>query len=309
MITVSVIMITYGHEDFIEQAINGILMQECDFEVELIIANDCSPDKTDEVIRKIIKNHPKSSWIKYTNHQSNLGMIPNFIWAIQQARGNYIAICEGDDYWTDSLKLQKQVDFLEANEEYVICGHWRRKVDERGISLEQNEEAHKITALSTQCVLFKNIKFDNLFLSFFKQPNCGETFLYYYLEQYGKSIILPFLGADYRISSVGVWSMIGKVNQFESSIQGRTVIQKYFKEINDNYLFKKVTVNKGHIYLDFGLYLMREGKYWASLKKLWLFNKELIKISPFLTLKMINIKLNGSFLLNLVKSVSFKSQI
>lgn len=114
-------MITYGHEKFIEQAINGVLMQECDFEVELIIANDCSPDQTDSVIQNIIANHPKSSRIKYFKHDKNIGMMPNFISALQQCNGKYIALCEGDDYWTDSLKLQKQFDILENNPDYKFC--------------------------------------------------------------------------------------------------------------------------------------------------------------------------------------------
>jgi len=122
-IFVSVIMITYKHEQFIAKAIEGILMQKCDFEVELIIADDCSPDKTEEKVFQIIKNHPKNSWIKYTKHKTNKGMISNFNWALNQCKGKYIAMCEGDDYWTDPLKLQKQVDFLEANEEYSACGH------------------------------------------------------------------------------------------------------------------------------------------------------------------------------------------
>jgi glycosyltransferase involved in cell wall biosynthesis len=112
-IFVSVIMITYKHEQFIAKAIEGVLMQKCDFEVELIIADDCSPDKTEEKVFQIIKNHPKNSWIKYTKHKTNKGMISNFNWALNQCKGKYIAMCEGDDYWTDPLKLQKQVDFLE----------------------------------------------------------------------------------------------------------------------------------------------------------------------------------------------------
>ena len=122
-IFVSVVMITYKHEQFIAKAIEGVLMQKCDFEVELIIADDCSPDKTEEKVFQIIKNHPKNSWIKYTKHKTNKGMISNFNWALNQCKGKYIALCEGDDYWTDPLKLQKQVDFLEANEEYSACGH------------------------------------------------------------------------------------------------------------------------------------------------------------------------------------------
>ena len=127
---VSVCMITYGQEKFIEQAINGVLMQECDFEVELILANDCSPDKTDEVIQNILENHPRASWIKYIKHEKNIGMMPNFIDAMQDCKGQYIALCEGDDYWTDPLKLQKQVGFLEENPDYVLCFHRVNELNE-----------------------------------------------------------------------------------------------------------------------------------------------------------------------------------
>ncbi len=125
--SVSVVMITYGHEKFIAEAINGVLMQECEFDVELIISNDCSPDNTDLVVKKIIEEHPNRNWIKYVKHKTNLEMMPNFIWALEQTKGKYIALCEGDDYWTDPLKLQKQVDFLEVNPDFVMTTH---RVDE-----------------------------------------------------------------------------------------------------------------------------------------------------------------------------------
>lgn len=117
---VSVVMITYGHEAFIAEAISGILMQQVDFEVELIIADDASPDKTPVVVEGF-KEHENFKWIKYTRHTENKGMMLNFIWAMDQAKGKYIALCEGDDYWTDPYKLQKQVHFLEENEEYGLC--------------------------------------------------------------------------------------------------------------------------------------------------------------------------------------------
>jgi glycosyltransferase involved in cell wall biosynthesis len=120
---ISVIMITYGHEKFIQEAINGVLMQECSFGIELIIANDCSPDNTAEVIRNIVKKHPRGSWIKYIEHEKNIGMMPNFVFALNKAKGKYIAMCDGDDYWTDPYKLQKQVDFLEKNKEYGLVHH------------------------------------------------------------------------------------------------------------------------------------------------------------------------------------------
>jgi glycosyltransferase involved in cell wall biosynthesis len=120
---VSVVMITYGQEKYIKEAINSVLAQECHFEVELIIANDFSPDGTDAIIRNILKEHPRYHWIQYFNRKENIGMMPNFIDALKQTRGKYVALCEGDDYWIDPLKLQKQVDFLEANQNYSFCFH------------------------------------------------------------------------------------------------------------------------------------------------------------------------------------------
>lgn len=112
---VSVCMISYGHEKFIREAVEGVLMQVCDCEVELIIADDCSPDETSRVVQGLIRNHPNGRWIRYTRHKANMGMLPNFLFALQEARGEYIAFCEGDDYWTDPLKIQKQLDVLEKD--------------------------------------------------------------------------------------------------------------------------------------------------------------------------------------------------
>jgi glycosyltransferase involved in cell wall biosynthesis len=108
-------MITYGHEEFIKQAIQGVLMQQCDFEVELIIANDCSPDNTDNVVKEILQTETRASWIKYTRQARNLGVTTNLLFALGKCKGDYIAFCEGDDYWTDPLKLQKQRDYFLSN--------------------------------------------------------------------------------------------------------------------------------------------------------------------------------------------------
>lgn len=117
---VSVVMITYGHENYIKEAIEGVLMQICNFEIKLIIADDKSPDNTEILVKNIIQNHPNGHWIEYIRHTENKGMISNFIWALRKAESKYIAFCEGDDYWTDPLKLQKQVNFLDENKEYGL---------------------------------------------------------------------------------------------------------------------------------------------------------------------------------------------
>lgn len=120
-ILVSVEMITYKHEAYIKKAIEGVLMQETDFEFELIIADDCSPDDTANVVKNIMKSHPKGYRIKYFRQATNIGMNDNADFAIANCKGKYIAICEGDDYWTHHLKLQQQVDFLEANPDFGLC--------------------------------------------------------------------------------------------------------------------------------------------------------------------------------------------
>lgn len=122
---VSVVTITYGHEKYITETLDGVLMQKYDGHIEFIIANDNSPDTTDEVVKKYFLENPVPSnfEIKYTKHETNKGMMPNFIWAIEQATGEYIALCEGDDYWTDPLKLQKQVDFMDANNDLAFSFH------------------------------------------------------------------------------------------------------------------------------------------------------------------------------------------
>lgn len=115
MVAVSVCMITYGHEKFIGQAIESVLMQQTNFAIELLIANDHSLDNTDQQIRHYIATHPKGHLIKYILREKNWQMMPNFINALQQCSGKYIALCEGDDYWTDPNKLQRQYEIGRAH--------------------------------------------------------------------------------------------------------------------------------------------------------------------------------------------------
>lgn len=131
---VSVIMITYLHAPYIIKAINGVLNQKCDFEYELILANDNSPDNTNQIINDYLNNHSKKQLVQYTEHKINKGMAKNFFWSFKQCKGKYIAMCEGDDYWTDEYKLQKQVDFLENNPDLsLVCSNYKIKNSENQI--------------------------------------------------------------------------------------------------------------------------------------------------------------------------------
>lgn len=217
---VSVCMITYGHEKFIDQAINGVLMHECDFEVELVIANDCSPDNSDSVIQRILQNHPKASIINYFKHEKNLGMIPNFIFALQQCNGKFIALCDGDDYWNDPYKLQKQVDFLEANPDYVLSFHKVKILKPDGslvpdfiTKVPGNYETHETLArlgnyIHTPSVVFRNIIKE--FPKEFSLSPIGDYFLYMLLAEHGK---LKYLEDEMAVYRYGV-GVISKMNNF-----------------------------------------------------------------------------------------------
>ena len=122
-VLVSVSMLTYKHELYIKQAIEGVLNQSTNFDFELIIADDCSPDSTNTIVDQLIKTHPNGFRIKYFRQKKNIGMHANGELATNECKGKYIAICEGDDFWTDTSKLQKQVDFLENNKEYGLVHH------------------------------------------------------------------------------------------------------------------------------------------------------------------------------------------
>jgi glycosyltransferase involved in cell wall biosynthesis len=116
-ILVSVIMITYGHELFIQQAIESVLNQKLSEPYELIVCDDCSPDSTQKIVRRLAVSHPNGDSIKYVRHKYNIGMNKNYLYGVRSARGKFIAVCEGDDYWVDDLKLQKQVDLLNKEPE------------------------------------------------------------------------------------------------------------------------------------------------------------------------------------------------
>src|SRR5690554_6611920 len=121
---VSICSITYNHGPYIRQCLDGFLMQKTTFPVEILIHDDASTDGTEEIIREYKVKYPhiikplyevENQWIK--------GRRGSAVFNFPRAQGKYIALCEGDDYWTDPFKLQKQVEFLEENLDYSACTH------------------------------------------------------------------------------------------------------------------------------------------------------------------------------------------
>ncbi len=118
---VSVHITTYNQAPYIAQTIEGALQQRTTFALEIVIGEDCSTDGTREIVFEYGREHPEL--IRVITSDRNVGFHENSRRVRAICRGKYLAVCEGDDYWTDPCKLQKQVDFLEANPEYSLCCH------------------------------------------------------------------------------------------------------------------------------------------------------------------------------------------
>lgn len=129
-VVVSVVCTTYNHELYIEDAIKGFLMQETDFAIEIIIHDDASTDNTAHTIRKYQSRYPKIiKPIYQEENQYSKGDFKPGLYTASFAKGDFIALCEGDDYWTSKLKLSEQVKVFEAFPEITICFHPAQEID------------------------------------------------------------------------------------------------------------------------------------------------------------------------------------
>jgi glycosyltransferase involved in cell wall biosynthesis len=127
---VSIACPTYNHENFISDAIDGFIMQKTSFTFEIIISDDSSSDGSLKIIEAYRERYPHL--IKVLRNSKNRGAVKNWIKVIKSCKGKYIALCDGDDYWTDEFKLQKQVSTLENDEALSGVYHFARVVDEDG---------------------------------------------------------------------------------------------------------------------------------------------------------------------------------
>jgi glycosyltransferase involved in cell wall biosynthesis len=238
---VSVCMITYNHESYIRKAIEGVLMQKTNFPIELIIGEDCSTDNTRKIVRKYESEYPEIIVAQYP--ETNRGMMKNFTTVLHSARGKYIALCEGDDYWTDPYKLQKQVDFLEANPEYGICFTYSKKVDENGNDLDPINNLLRRDYTQYDFLVGKKfqtrtatILVRSPFLqsgNFPKNIHNGDTWVKILAtENNKKGALLPFISACYRIHSGGVWSNSQKKDRLRKRLNDWKVKLRYAVKFN-----------------------------------------------------------------------------
>ncbi|MCH8567428.1 MAG: glycosyltransferase [Balneolales bacterium] len=217
---------TYNHENYIRECIEGILMQKTTFPVRVCIHDDASTDKTAEIVREYQEKYPNLIWAYYQEentfrHPKRNEMRSEFMgWAEE---GKYIALCEGDDYWTDDKKIQLQTSFLENNKEFVLTYHAWRNMDIHGKLLSQKSSPMTLT------LLFRNI-FGDYPMSLKKAPN-GDSALRSFLKRKGEFKNLDSIGcAIRRMHDGGLMSMKKEIDIIDRRIKTHQVIYETFND-------------------------------------------------------------------------------
>jgi glycosyltransferase involved in cell wall biosynthesis len=207
-------MIAYNHEPFIEQAIEGVLKQQTSFRFELVIGDDCSKDNTGSICKHYAAQYPDI--IRLLPSDKNIGMSQNFYRTLVACQSPFVAICEGDDFWTDPLKLQKQFDFMTAHPDFMLCYH-KVKVLYTGGELEddflEKNSAREVTNvydlvavgnyMHTCSVMYRNLP--GKFPTSDYAAVINDYFLWVWLAQFGNIKKLPDEMAIYRYG-VGVFA-------------------------------------------------------------------------------------------------------
>ncbi len=219
---VSICCITYNHEKFIAEALDSFLMQQVAFEYEIVIGEDGSTDGTRKICEDYQRQYPDK--IRLLPFTDNMGALKNVIKTLEAGKGKYIAFCEGDDYWTEHLKLQKQVDILEENPGYSMVFSDRKIVNENGEELGESNYTKEVYSLkdiingfipATQTIVFRNNKTLVNFFSFQQGIYSGDRFLSYFCAQFGNIYRLSEVTAAYRDSGSGVWSKYSAIEKLK----------------------------------------------------------------------------------------------
>ena len=233
MVKVSVAMITYNHEQFITEAVSSVLNQETDFEYEIVIGDDCSTDGTRNLLLELQEKYPEK--IKLHQRSENLGMLRNFASVLSDCQGTYIALLEGDDYWTDTKKLQKQVDYLDSHPGCAISFHDVMKLRDNGIfepwtPAIEKKESYSIEDLfagnfiPTCSVVFRAGLFEE-FPDWYYKAALGDWTLHVLNAQHGDIGYLDDIMGVYRIHSGGTWSSRKNVQNIKDMIEAAELMK------------------------------------------------------------------------------------
>lgn len=254
-IKVTVFCTTYNHEKYIRNALEGFVMQKTNFPFEVLVHDDASTDSTADIIREYEKKYPNIiKPIYQTENQYSKGVKIKKTFLIPIARGEYFAWCEGDDCWLDPLKLQKQVDFLDANPEYSMCSHRVefRKLRSNGISYipkikESRDFSAKeiirggalfhITSIMIRSDLYKKKPI------VFETGWFGDIQLYIYGAICGKVRVFKDVMSAYNHGVEGSWTLAPedserKRNHSEIKIAMFEAVNEYYNyKYNDDFLY------------------------------------------------------------------------
>lgn len=217
---VTIRCLVYNHEPFLRQCLDGFVMQKTCFRFEAIVHDDASTDGSAAIIREYAEKYPeiiKPIFETENQYSKNDGSIRRIMNA--HTHGKYVAMCEGDDYWTDPYKLQKQVDFLESHPDYVMCSHRFNQYIEDKKLLEEDDDKNFQGAdydlknliggkwlTQTLTLMFRRSALD---LQHFESYGMSmDIILLYELLRNGKGYCLPDIMAVYRYHGGGVWSEV-----------------------------------------------------------------------------------------------------
>ena len=242
-IMVTVICTAYNHEKFIRDTLDGFLSQNTDFPVEYIIHDDASTDNTAKIINEYSTLHPGffSPIIQEENQYSKNRQF--FYDIILSSKGKYIALCEGDDYWSDPLKLQRQVSLMEKNQDMALCMHNAYKLDilsnkltpvdpypHQGIlsAKEVLSECGKLPP--TASMLFRTDVVKKMPMDVFKAP-VGDRPLRMYLAVSGETYYLNNIMSVYRTNNAESFS--GGLNDYEKSEALVSQMEKFYNRFDE----------------------------------------------------------------------------
>ena len=216
-IGVSIICNAYNHEKYIKEAMDSFIMQKTNFRFEILIHDDASTDNTSEIIREYENKYPDLIVPLYQKvNQFSQGKNITLDYQLVRAKGKYIALCEGDDYWTDPNKLQKQYDIMETHPETDICAHTVSCL-RNGVEIGKKAPSDKETIFLPEKVILGGGGFVGTNSLFFRKSLFGNVpdFVEYYMFDYtmqiwgslrGGMLFLPDDMAVYRYMSAGSWS-------------------------------------------------------------------------------------------------------
>ena len=223
---VSACIITYNQQDYIAEAIKGALMQELDEPYEIVVSDDCSTDDTPKIIRELAK---KNTRIRVIERSKNVGMHLNWLEAINACSGDFIALCEGDDYWTDNRKISKQLAVLQNDTSVCCCFSDSSLIAEKSINLrfnsylQENEvdltrtrfginELSVSNFIPTCTVMFRKDGMLQLPDEYFQSPY-ADWFVHIHNAIKGDFYLIPEKTANYRLHENGVFGQVPQIER------------------------------------------------------------------------------------------------